>query len=203
MKRAEVLFRQLEQRWSQGAFSERKVAAVEGRVAELDALSAIVERRLAAIAERESVVAAVRREVEAVDQISAQSREDLKVLASQREDVVRLRKQVQKLLDTAKDTDAKIAAIELRRRTVDEVQTKAGMIVNLLSAVRVNLDSLTEQRAVVEQVAGIQFASQEATGVLRALQQEREMAQRIATGLQQLRARTQQNDEPDRGSGVA
>ena len=112
------------------------------------------------------------------------------------------------MLETAASTESKIAMIEARRRTVDEVQAKSGMIANLLSDVRINLDALTEQKAVVEhvaeQVAGIQFASQEATGVLRALQQERELAQRIAASLQQLRARTLQGDEPGRqGSGVA
>ena len=47
-------------------------------------------------------------------------------------------------------------------------------------------------------MAGIQFVSQEATGLLRALQQEREMAQRIATSLQQLRSR----QEPGGRSGA-
>ena len=187
LKRADVMFRQLEQRRSQVAFSERKVAAVEARVAELAQASADVDQRLRGIAERETVVAAVRREVEAVHDISAKSREDLDYLAEQRDDVTRLRAQVQQLLDTASETQEKIAAIESRRRAVDEVQSKASMTANLLADVRLNLDALTEQKAVVdhvaEQIAGIQFVSQEATGLLRALQQEREMAQRIATSL--------------------
>ena len=91
-----------------------------------------VEQRLKTIAEREAVVTAVRREVEAVHEVSARSREDLDYLAGQRDEVARLRKQVQQLLDTAADTEAKIAVIEARRRAVDEVQSKSGMIANLL-----------------------------------------------------------------------
>jgi septation ring formation regulator EzrA len=201
-----VLFRQLEERRSQVAFSERKVAAVESHLAELAQASDEVDRRLHAISEREVIVSAVRREVEAVHAVSARSREDLDYLAGQRDEVTRLRTQVQHLLDTAAETEEKIATIESRRRSVDEVQAKAGMIANLLADVQLDLDAMTEQKAVVahvaEQLAGIQFVSQEAAGLLRALAQERELAQRIAASLQQLRSRP--SDAAGRsGSGAA
>ena len=63
---------------------------------------------------------------------------------------------------------------------VDEVQTKANAIVHMLDDVRVNLETLGEQKAVVdhvaERVAQLDFALQEARNTQRTLQHERELA---------------------------
>lgn len=54
-------------------------------------------------------------------------------------------------------------------------------------------------------MAALDFAVQEAQTVLRTLQRERELAQRIEQSIQQLRARTSRLDpgEGARGSGAA
>jgi len=53
---------------------------------------------------------------------------------------------------------------------------------------------LSEQKAVVDQVAEkvaqLEFALQEARSTLRALQHERELAERIGEGIKQLRSKT-------------
>ncbi|PYR29002.1 MAG: hypothetical protein DMF92_12845 [Acidobacteria bacterium] len=59
---------------------------------------------------------------------------------------------------------------------------------------RVNLETLGEQKAVVdhvaEKVAQLEFMLQDARNTLRGLQHERELAERISQGIKQLRART-------------
>ena len=98
------------------------------------------------------------------------------------------------LLSRIAETDERIVAIDARRKLVDEVQTKANAIVHLLDDVRINLETLGEQKAVVdhvaEKVAQLEFMLQEARNTLRTLQHERELAERIEQGIKQLRSKT-------------
>ena len=94
-------------------------------------------------------------------------------------------------------------SIDARRKLVDEVQAKANAIVHLLDDVRINLETLGEQKAVIdhvaEKVAQLEFMLQEARNTLRTLQHERELAERIEQGIKQLRFKTSQTE----GLGVA
>jgi hypothetical protein len=98
------------------------------------------------------------------------------------------------LLSRIAETDDRIAAIDVRRKLVDEVQTKANAIVHVLDDVRVNLETLGEQKTVIdhvaEKVAQLDFMLQEARNTLRSLQHERELAERIEQGIKQLRSKT-------------
>ena len=75
LKRAEGMYKSLEQRRAQLSFSEKKIAGVEVKLADLERKSADVDQKIKAITERETVVAAVKAEVESVHQISARSKE--------------------------------------------------------------------------------------------------------------------------------
>ena len=101
-------------------------------------------------------------------------------------------------------TDERIAVIDTRRKLVDEVQTKTNAIVHLLEDVRINLETLGEQKAVIdhvsEKVAQLEFMLQEARNTLRTLQHERHIAERIEQNIKQLRARTGPSDEGKRTS---
>jgi len=65
------------------------------------------------------------------------------------------------------------------------------VITNMLEDVRLNLDTLGEHKAVVdhlmENLAQLTGKIQEAQKTLRALQTERELAERIERGIKQLR----------------
>ena len=67
---------------------------------------------------------------------------------------------------------------------------------------RLNLETLGEQKSVVdhvaEKVAQLEFTLQEARNTLRTLQHERELAERIEQGIKQLRSRTNSPDESKR-----
>ena len=82
------------------------------------------------------------------------------------------------------------------------MQTKANAIVHVLDDVRINLETLGEQKAVIdhvaEKVAQLEFMLQEARNTLRALQHERELAERIEQGIKQLRSKTVKADESAR-----
>jgi chromosome segregation ATPase len=201
LRRAEALYKVLEQRRSQLAFSEKKLGDVEARLGELAHASAAIEQRMKVLAAQESVVEAVRAEVQAVHGISAKSRADLQYAAGQRDEIAAVRTQLGNLHALAADTEEKIALIESRRQEVEEVQARTTLIANLLQDVRVNLETVGEQKAVVdhltERLATVQFVMQEAQNTLRLLNQERELAERIEQSIRQLRART----GSDKGEG--
>ena len=192
LKRAETMVKQLEQRRTQLAFSEKKIATFEGRLTDLTRATEGVETKLKAIAEKEGLVQAVKAEVESVHKISSRSKADLQFVTDHRSDVTDLRAKVEDLLGRVSDTDTKIAQIESRRKMVEEVQTRANAITNLLDDINVNLEMLGEQRAVIdhvgEKIARLDFMVQEAQNTLRALQREREVAERIEQGIKALRA---------------
>lgn len=192
LKRAETMVKQLEQRRTQLAFSEKKIATFEGRLTDLTRATEGVEVKLKAIAEKEGLVQAVKAEVESVHKISSRSKADLQFVTDHRSDVTELRAKVEDLLGRVSDTDTKIAQIESRRKMVEEVQTRANAITNLLDDINVNLEMLGEQRAVIdhvgEKIARLDFMVQEAQNTLRALQREREVAERIEQGIKSLRA---------------
>jgi hypothetical protein len=91
-------------------------------------------------------------------------------------------------------TEAKLSLIMSRKKLVDEVEVKTQMITNLLADVRVNLETLGEQKSLVdhlsEKLARFDVMTQEAQNTLKSLQRERELAERIEHGIKQLRSRS-------------
>ena len=66
---------------------------------------------------------------------------------------------------------------------MDDVQRKADTIRHILVDVQITLDSVSEQKAMVDHVfaelSRLEYVLQEAHGTMRALQAERDVAQRI------------------------
>jgi hypothetical protein len=174
--------------------SERSLARFEERLNDLDRSAEVVDQKIKSLADREALVQAVKSEVENIRQISARSKADLQFVTEHRNDVTELRARIDDLLGRVDDTDGKITMIESRRKTVEEVQLRANSITNMLGDINVNLEMLSEQRAVIdhvgEKLARLDFTVQEAQNTLRALQREREVAERIEQGIKALRTRS-------------
>ena len=137
---------------------------------------------------------ALRREVDGVHEVAARSKADLEHVEAQRTALASLRARIDELLATARATDERISDINARRRTVDEVQLKVNVITGMLDDVRVNLETVGEQRAVLDHVlaslARLDEMTLAAQGTLKALQTERALAERIEQGIKTLRSRT-------------
>jgi hypothetical protein len=88
---------------------------------------------------------------------------------------------------------AQIARVDAQRQSIDAAQSRAEGITHMLSDLQVNLEMFGEQRAVIddvgEKLARLDFTVQEARNTLRALQRERELAERVEQGIKALRAR--------------
>ena len=109
-------------------------------------------------------------------------------------EVAAIKNSVDEVLSHIGQTEEKLALIMSRKKLVDEVEVKTQMITNLLADVRVNLETLGEQKSLVdhlsEKLARLDFMTQEAQNTLKSLQRERELAERIEHGIKQLRSRS-------------
>ena len=98
------------------------------------------------------------------------------------------------LLATAQATEQRILEINSHKRLVDEVQLKVAVTTNMLEDVRMHLETVGSQKAVLghvlDQIARLEVMSREAQSTLRALQTERELAERIERSITTLRTRT-------------
>jgi len=199
LTRAESTFKQLDERRVQITMAEKKLMAVEARLADIRHVSEELDRSHEAIASREQLVSAVRAEVEAVHLIGARSKSDLEYVMQHRSDVLALRTQVDQLLSRIAETDQRVASIDARRKLLDQVESKASLILDLLDDMRINAETIGEQKAVVDHVAQtaaqLEFRLQEARSVLGALQHEREQAERLEQGIKQLSLRTVRPDD--------
>ena len=142
----------------------------------------------------EGFIGAVKKEVATVHEISARSKADLQHVTEQRGAIEALKASVEKALKGIGETEERMALIEARRKLVTEVQLKTNVISHMLADVRLNLETLSEQKSVidhvVENLAGLNEMVQGAQATLKALQTERELAERIERGIKQLRAKT-------------
>ncbi|HSC01193.1 MAG TPA: hypothetical protein VLE45_14845 [Burkholderiaceae bacterium] len=152
-----------------------------------------LERMTARVAALSQALEQSGRDVGALEERLARTKADRRFVTQHDAELADLRTKVERLLAAVVDTDGKIAAIESRRQVVDEVQSRADGIKHLLDDIHVNLEMLSGQRAVIddvgEKLARLDFTVQEAHNTLRALQRERELAERIEQGIKALRAR--------------
>ena len=195
----EKTFKQLEERRVEITIGEQKLLAIEARLADIRQVSDELERSHDALASREELVRAVKAEVEAVHLISARSKADLDYVMQHRGDVSALRTQVEGLSSRVAETDQRVVSMDAHRKHLEEVENKANVILDLLDDVRINVEMIEEQKAVVDQVAQtvteLDFRLQEARSTLGTLQRERELAERLEQGIRQLRSKAARPEE--------
>jgi chromosome segregation ATPase len=206
MQRAEAMSRQFDHRRSLLVHTEKALATFESRLADLDRHANGLELKMKSLADREALVHAVKAEVDGIRQISSHSKADLLYVAEHRKDVSDIRVKVEDLLGRIGDTDEKIALIESWRRNVEEARASASAVTSMFSEMQGTLESLSEQRVVVddvgEKLARLDFtvqeaqntlsrldsSAQEAQNTLRTLQREREVAERVEKSIKAVRA---------------
>ena len=114
-------------------------------------------------------------------------------MVEHRGEVDALRTRVEEALRGIGETEGRIEVIETRRKVVDDVHRKTNVIVHLLEDVRVNLEMVSEQKAVidhvVENVATLDETLRAAQSTQRSLRVERELAERIERGIKSLRTK--------------
>ncbi len=146
------------------------------------------------------MVEAVRRGIESVHALGQKSQADLAAIAEHRAEIARATTEMDRLRNSLAATEEKILVIENRRQLVDDVQRKADTIVHMLGDVQLTLESVGEQKAMIDHVFGelarLEYLLQEARGTMKALQAERDVAQRIAENVRQLHARAVEQSIP-------
>jgi chromosome segregation ATPase len=183
-----------EARRKQMSMADKRLGAFQSRLEELQGLTEEIDRRVQELGQREAIVEAVRRQVEAVHAVGLRSRADLDYVEAHRNEMAVLRERVDELLGCIGETESRLSSIQGRRQLVDEVQVKTSVILNMLEDVRLNVETLGEQRAVmdhaIESCNRLGEMVREAQSTIKGLQTERELAERIQKGIRQLRAKT-------------
>jgi chromosome segregation ATPase len=201
LKRLEAALKNLGQRRTQLAFSEKRIATFEARAGELAQLTEEIDAKIAALGKKHAIVDAVSSQVASIHEVSARSKSDLEYVEAHRNEVAALRERVDEVLSMVTETETRLVSIQSRKQLVEEVQLKTNVITNMLEDVRLNVETLGEQKAVVDHVMDnftrLTEKVQEAQTTLRALQTERELAERIERGVKNLR-KTAAPDEKKR-----
>jgi chromosome segregation ATPase len=183
-----------EARRKQMSMADKRLGAFQSRLEELQGLTEEIDRRVQELGQREAIVDAVRRQVEAVHAVGLKSRADLEYVEAHRNEMAVLRERVDELLGCIGETESRLSSIHGRRQLVDEVQVKTSVILNMLEDVRLNVETLGEQRAVmdhaIESCNRLGEMVREAQSTIKGLQTERELAERIQKGIRQLRAKS-------------
>lgn len=174
--------------------SQQELNAFEDRLAGLAQGAGVMESRMDALGERDALVTALRADIDALREAGERGRADVQFVIEREAALGALRSQVEELAGRAADTDDKLASIEARRAVVEEVKSHTDTLTHLLGDIQLKLEILGEQRSEIDHVGGqlarLDFTLQEAQNTLRALQREREVAERIEQGIKALRART-------------
>ncbi len=199
LTRLEAALAVIEQRRTQLVFMERTIAAFDGRLGQLKGAAEDVDRRIEAVGARMAVVDAVKRDVDGVRDLAARSKADLEAVDARRSEIAAIGHQVDAILSLAAKTQEQLGRVEARKREVDEIDERTGLIVSMLEDVRVNLELVNEQKAVVDHVAQdlakLDSLVRSGQRALKALQAERELAERIERSIKALRARGTTADE--------
>jgi chromosome segregation ATPase len=197
---AQVLLEQFSARWKQVdqrraelGMVEQSVKALDERIVLLDRLAGAVDVKITSLAERDRIVDAVKQEIDVIHQVARQCQDNLSAIADQRIAISEGRADVERLAKALTAADEKLAEVERRSAAVDEVRRQADAVVCLLDDVRLTLDTVSEQKAMIDHVtetlAKVDDVIVEAKGTTRALQAERKLAQRIVEKVRNIHAR--------------
>jgi hypothetical protein len=169
------------------------VKALDERIVLLDRLAGTVDVKITSLAERDRIVDAVKQEIDVIHQVARQCQDNLSAIADQRIAISEGRADVERLAKALTAADEKLADVERRSAAVDEVRRQADAVVCLLDDVRLTLDTVSEQKAMIDHVtetlAKVDDVIVEAKGTTRALQAERKLAQRIVEKVRNIHAR--------------
>ncbi|MCC6247630.1 MAG: hypothetical protein IT499_07710 [Rubrivivax sp.] len=193
---------------------EVQVARVESRIGVIDQLEQRVGHIVTVIADVERRLSAQLQRREEVDSLKALCDTLLAQLVEAQprlEAMVALRERLAPLSDEVNALAAALAAsreslaavdgrvaelnggVQARREMVEQAEAGIARITHLLADIGLKLEWLDEQRLTIEHVgdrlARLDFSVQEAQNTLRALQREREVAERIEQGIKALRTR--------------
>src|SRR5262249_2775033 len=153
MKQIADRARQIEDHRVRLATIEPAIAALGLRCTALDQLTNSVDAKVGALAERDRIVDAVRPELDTSHEVSKKTQEDFAATDARRAEIAEGRAELDRLAAALADTGQKITEVERRGAAVEEVHRKADAVTHLLQDVRITLDTVGEQKAMIDHVS--------------------------------------------------
>jgi chromosome segregation ATPase len=186
-QRADVL----EARAGSLRFAEKRITQFEEKLARLDAVEQELEQSMETLLARQDGVGQVRSDVEKLFVTSAKTLEDVRAIAAARDEVQSTAQMLESVRAKADAMTEALENIDVRHKQIEKAEVRLGRADALFREIRSSLESLTSQRAVVDQVIAtsgkLSFETREAEGLIHALREEREMTQGIHDALKELR----------------
>jgi len=186
------LFGALERRRGEiESIEERLVDQMDEKATYLNAAIAELDRQTGYVESRQSVVDAIRVSMAELNASTDRTRDDVRRLMEAGQDISTTRGQLDTLVSQTGDLDGRMRQLEARRPWIEEAEIKIQHLNNLAQDISVSLETFREQKTMVDQVAArlaqLDFATKHAEAVTLALQEERELSERVAEGIQALR----------------
>ena len=181
----------LEARAGSLRFAEKRITQFEEKLARLDKVEQELDRSIETLTARQESLDQVRDDVQTLFATSQSTLEDVRAISEARDEV----QGASETLDAVRakaDTMTKVLAnIDQRQLQIQQAEDRLSRADALLMEIRVGLESLASQKAVIDHVIAtsgkLTFEAKEAEGLIEALRQERELTQGVHDAVKKLR----------------
>ena len=181
----------LEARAGSLRFAEKRITQFEEKLAQLDKVERELDRSVETLINRQDSLDQLRDDVQALFATSESTLEDVRAISAARDEV----QGASETLDAVRakaDTMTKVLdKIDGRQLQIQQAEERLSRADALLMEIRVGLESLASQKAVIDHVIAtsgkLTFETKEAEGLIEALREERELTQGVHDAVKKLR----------------
>ena len=181
----------LEARAGSLRFAEKRITQFEEKLAQLDKVEQELDRSIETLMARQDSLDQVRDDVQMLFATSESTLEDVKAISAARDEVQGAREMLDLVRAKADTMEQALGSIDERQRQIEQAEVGLARADALLIEIRVGLESLASQKAVVDHVittsGKLTFQAKEAERLIEVLQEERELAQGVHDAVKELR----------------
>ena len=182
----------LEARAGSLRFVEKRITQFEEKLAGLDKVEQELARSTETLMARQGSVDQVRDQVQELFGQAERTLDDVRAISEASGEAEEARASLQVVRTKAEEMSTALATIDARRQQIDDAEGRLARADGLLMDIRAGLETLTSQRAVVDQVIAtsgqLAYEAREAERLLAALRQEREITQGVHDALAAMRS---------------
>jgi chromosome segregation ATPase len=160
----------------------------EEHLAKVEVAKVDLQRSLEQVASRQPTVDALRADIGQMFELVERTANDLRAAGEAQRDIREFKASLDDVLQRLRDTDTVTAGFEQRRREIEDAERRLGRAEGLLIHVQSSLETLNNQKAmldqVIEQAGVLGFQVQQAEILIERLRKERDITTALRTALE-------------------
>ncbi len=172
-------------------FAEKRITQFEEKLAQLDKVEQELDRSIGTLIAWQDSLDQVRDDVQMLFATSESTLEDVKAISAARDEVQGAREMLDLVRAKADTMEQALSSIDERQRQIEQAEMGLSRADALLIEIRVGLESLASQKAVVDHVIAtsgkLTFQAKEAERLIEVLQDERDLTQGVHDAVKELR----------------